>query len=184
MRWENKFIIGHAGRFTEQKNHDFLIDIFYKIQQTNNDAILVLCGEGHLQDKIREKVSNLGISDKVEFLNIRFDVNELMQGMDLIVFPSLYEGFGNVLVEAQAVGLHCLASDVIPHEVKLTNYVKFLSLKDSPDIWANEVLKYANGYERKDTHPVLIKNGYEINSAARDLEEYYLKLVVEKKDEL
>lgn len=178
--WEDKFVIGHAGRFTEQKNHEYIIDIFYEIQKQYSNSLLVLIGEGHLLKRIKQKVVDLGIENKVKFLGVRFNINELMQGMDVFLFPSLYEGLGNVITEAQAVGLHSIVSDVIPKEVKMTELVDFLSLNDSASTWATAVLKYVHGYTRIDTHKDLSKAGYEIKSAAKDLEEYYYSLVCTK----
>lgn len=176
MLWENNFIIGHAGRFTEQKNHKFMIDVFAEVKKECPNAKLVLVGEGHLMEQIKNQVKEYGLENDVEFLGVRFDMNILMQGMDVFLFPSLYEGLGNVITEAQAVGLQSIVSNAVPKEVKMTNLVDYLSLSDSKKKWADQILKYKNGYERKDTHNDLIKSGYEIKSAAKDLEKYYINL--------
>lgn len=175
--WDGKFVIGHAGRFTEQKNHKFIVDVFDAVHKKYPDALLVFAGDGHLMESVKQQVHSLGLDDAVQFLGTRFDVNQLMQGMDVFLFPSLYEGLGNVITEAQAVGLQCVVADTVPSEVKFTEYVKYLSLKDSVKAWAKVVGKYHDGYERKDTHPELISAGYEIKTAAKDLENYYKGLV-------
>jgi glycosyltransferase involved in cell wall biosynthesis len=105
-------------------------------------------------------------------------MNRLMQGMDVFLFPSLYEGLGNVLTEAQAVGLHSVASDAVPNEVKMTDLVDIIPLNAPIDEWAEAVLKYNDGYKREDTHSILKANGYEIKSASIELEKYYEGLLV------
>lgn len=180
MGWDGKFVIGHAGRFTEQKNHKFMVEIFAKVHEKCPEAILAFAGDGHLMDEVKAQVKELGLTDSVQFLGVRFDMNELMQGMDIFLFPSLYEGLGNVITEAQAVGLRSIASDVVPNEVKMTELVDFVSLNKSADFWADAILKYKDGYIHKSRHDDLKNAGYEIKSAARDLEKYYLELVGRK----
>ena len=177
--WDSKFIIGHVGRLVEQKNHRFIIDIFEEVLKKNSNSLLVLIGEGELENQIKEYAKSKGILDKIIFMGVRFDVNQLMQGMDVFLFPSLYEGLGNVITESQAVYLHSVCSTAVPEEVKMTEYVDFLSLKDSANVWADKVLSYCDGYDRRNTHGDLIDNGYEIKSAAKDLEHYYLSLIKE-----
>ena len=177
MKWKDRFVIGHGGRFTEQKNHKFIIKIFSYIHKKCPYALLVFAGEGHLMNEIKELVHKLELDDNVQFLGVRFDMNELMQGMDVFLFPSLYEGLGNVITEAQAVGLISVVSDVVPSEVKMTELVNFLSLNDSAEAWAEKILSYKDGYIRRNTHPELTAAGYEIKSASKDLENYYISLV-------
>ena len=173
-------MIGHAGRFTEQKNHKFMVEIFAKVHEKCPEALLAFAGEGHLMDEVKAQVKELGLANSVQFLGVRFDMNELMQGMDIFLFPSLYEGLGNVITEAQAVGLRSIASDVVPNEVKMTELVDFISLNKSADFWADAILKYRGGYVHRSRHADLKRAGYEIKSAARDLEKYYLELVGRK----
>ncbi|MBS6642765.1 MAG: glycosyltransferase family 1 protein [Clostridiaceae bacterium] len=177
MDWNSKFVIGHAGRFTEQKNHKFMVEIFAEIHKRCTDVILVFAGEGHLMESIKNQVREADLIDSVQFLGVRFDMNELMQGMDVFLFPSLYEGLGNVITEAQAVGLACIASDVIPTEVKITELVEFISLNKKSTEWADAVLKYKNGYHRSNRHEALVRSGYEIKTAVKDLEKYYMELI-------
>lgn len=177
QNWNEKFVIGHVGRFVEQKNHKFILDIFKEVNKKNKNSILVLIGDGKLQDDIKDYAKQLGIENFVFFYGIRFDVYDLMQGMDVFLFPSLYEGLGNVITEAQAVSLQSVVSYDVPYEVKQTEYVDFLSLKDNASIWANKVLSYSNGYLRRNTYNDLVKSGYEIKTASHDLEQYYFSLL-------
>ena len=126
---------------------------------------------------VRDQVYSLGLDDCVQFLGVRYDVDELMQGMDVFLFPSLYEGLGNVVTEAQAVGLKCVVSDVVPKEVALTELVEFMPLEKTAEQWAEVLLAYKDGYDRHGRGEQLARAGYEIKSAAKDLEEYYKSLL-------
>ena len=179
-KWEGKFVVGHIGRFTEQKNHRYIIKIFDEIVKKCPNGLLVFIGEGELIEPIREQVMKLKLEEKVRFLGIRFDISSLMQGMDVFLFPSLYEGLGNVIIEAQGVSLKSFVSDRVPREVKLTEFVNFLSLEDAPEKWADEIVSYLIGYQRTDTHPELMKANYDIETAVKGLEDYYLSLLTSR----
>src|SRR5699024_2214982 len=126
-----ELVIGHVGRFNFSKNHDFLIDIFYEIQRINENSVLLLVGVGDLEQSIKEKVDKEGLSQKVMFLGKRSDVNDLMQAMDIFIFPSNYEGLPVTLVEAQAAGLPIIKSDHVSNQCKITPYIYTLSLNSS-----------------------------------------------------
>lgn len=171
---ENKFVVGHVGRFNPQKNHEFLIDVFNEIQKVKEDSVLMLVGDGDLRPEIEQKVQDLGLSDKVIFTGVRSDVNDLMQGMDVFLFPSLYEGLGIVLIEAQAAGLKCVISDTIPKDGVLTKDVTSISLNQSPAVWANEILKYQE-YKRANNKEIIKKANYDIKNNAKTLEQFYIE---------
>ena len=171
---ENKFVVGHVGRFNPQKNHEFLIDVFNEIQKVKEDSVLMLVGDGDLRPEIEKKVRDLGLSDKVIFTGVRSDVNDLMQGMDVFLFPSLYEGLGIVLIEAQAAGLKCIISDNIPKDGVLTDDVTCISLTQSPIVWANEILKYQE-YKRANNKEIIKKANYDIKNNAKKLEQFYIE---------
>lgn len=170
---KNELLIGHVGRFAEQKNHEFIIDTFYEINKKETNAILVLIGSGPLERAMKDKVIKLGLQEKVKFLGIRKDISELLQGLDIFLMPSLYEGLPVVLVEAQAAGLPCVISDVITREVQLIKDIRFVSLNKSAKEWANEVLDIKS--ERIDTSSEIYNRGYDIKSVAKQLEEIYLE---------
>ena len=134
----NQFAIGHVGRFTTQKNHAFLIDIFTEIAKRRDDAVLLLVGSGEAESSVKLLVDGRGLSDRVMFLGQRNDVNRLYQAFDVFVLPSLYEGLGIVGVEAQASGLPCLLSDAITREVDVTAKCSFLPLSDSA-MWVDSI---------------------------------------------
>jgi glycosyltransferase involved in cell wall biosynthesis len=173
-RIDDKFVIGHIGRFATQKNHEFLIDIFSEIKKVYSASVLLLVGDGGLRNVIEKKVADLGLNDDVIFTGVREDIPDLLQAMDVFLFPSLFEGLGIVAVEAQAAGLHCIVSDTVPSEAKLTDLVEFVSLKESPKYWASKVLQYAGGYARRNTFREIVDAGYDIKDSAIWLEKFYL----------
>jgi glycosyltransferase involved in cell wall biosynthesis len=175
----DKFMIGHVGRFQEVKNHKFLVDIFKEIHNIYPNSILMLIGCGELEDEIKNKVIKLGLEDTVMFMGVRSDIPELLQAMDVFLFPSLYEGLPVTLVEAQAAGLRIIASDSITEEICLTDLVKFLSLKQPASEWAKEVLIYIDGYEREDTFDEISNAGYDMKTLARNLKQFYINMSVE-----
>lgn len=174
---EDAFVVGHVGRFDEQKNHNFLLDIFAEITKKQDNARLLLVSDGILKDTIEKKAKQLGIFEKIIFTGVREDVPALMQMMDVFVFPSHFEGLGIVLVEAQTTGLPCFTSkDVVPEEVKMTDLVKFISLEETAENWAGQVLKCVEITDiRTGREQDIVNAGYEIQIAAKKLEEFYLK---------
>lgn len=171
---ESTLVIGNVGRFMPQKNHDYLLDIYKEIYEENKDSILLLVGQGPLVDNIKQKAVNLGIDKNVCFLGQRDDVNELYQAFDAFVFPSLYEGLGMALIEAQCSGSYCLASTGVPKIAKVTDLLDFLDLSVNPKEWSKKILESVNKDERKEQSDKLLKSGYEIKNEAKKLEEKYL----------
>lgn len=171
---KDNYVIGNVGRFNKQKNHEFLLKIFSEYTQTDTSAVLLLVGEGELMDQFQQEAKEKCISEKVIFLGARNDVSDLLQAMDCYVFPSLYEGLGISLVEAQAAGLPCIASSTIPEESRVTTNIKYLDLSD-PSEWLSTIGK-CKTFERSDTYHEIVEAGYEIESATRTLEDYYLSL--------
>jgi glycosyltransferase involved in cell wall biosynthesis len=169
----DKLVIGHVGRFNKQKNHDFLIDIFKEIYDQNSNAILLLIGEGDLKSQIEKKVNKLGLSSAVRFLGVRSNISDLMQAMDIYLFPSFFEGLPVVMIEAQASGLRCVVSDTITREVDVTGRVEFINLKESPNVWAERVLSIP--IDRQDTSELLRINGYDTLATAKWLTDFYLE---------
>lgn len=169
----NKFVMGHVGRFAPQKNHDFLLDIFQFVVGLEKNAVLLLAGTGDRQAAIKDKVVKSGLEGKVIFLGNCLDVAEILQAMDVFVFPSHYEGFSLAAVEAQAAGLPCIFSDQIPQECALTENVEFLSLDMSPRKWAEHIVRY-KGYRKKNELAAICSAGYDIKDNAKQLEEFYL----------
>ncbi len=175
---DDTLVIGHVGRFVEQKNHRFLIDIFNEVHKQNENSILLLVGQGPLMEEMKEKVKTLGIEDSVKFLGQRNDVNELYQVFDVFCLPSLYEGLPVVGIEAQATGLLCVLSDDMTKETKVLNETKFLSLKQSASVWAKIILnKQLMLLDKNNTTKKMSAVGYDINIESFKLEKIYKKLI-------
>lgn len=172
---EHKFVIGHVGRFQEQKNHKFLIEIFQEIFRRKPDSVLWLIGQGSLEDDIKRRVIEYGLVDVVRFMGVRPDVSTLMQAMDVFLFPSLFEGLPLTVIEAQAAGLPCYTSDTITNEVEITELVKPVSLKLPPGYWAEIIKDSLGGFKRRDTCFDIIDAGYDIKSTAKWLQDFYLQ---------
>ncbi len=139
------FVLGHVGRFAEQKNHTFLISMFAEAHRRNSNLRLLLLGAGPLRPQIQEQVTHLGLESQVVFAGVRPDVPEIMATvMNGFVFPSLYEGLGIALVEAQAAGLPCVVSDTIADEATVVEpLVTRCSLSAPIERWAEALLKMA-----------------------------------------
>lgn len=176
LKVEDKYVIGHVGRFIKSKNHKFLIEVFKELNKINDKAVLLLVGDGDLKEDILNQVKICGLDKKVIFTGIRQDVNELLQVMDVFVFPSFYEGLGLAIIEAQAAGLPCLISNSIPDEVCITPLVKKLSIKESPKKWAYEINKISTN-RNIDISESISKSGYNIDKSVLELEKFYLEKV-------
>jgi len=167
----------HVGRFNVQKNHDFLISIFYELVKLDANRKLFLVGIGDLMESIQKKVAKLELQNNVVFLGSRNDVNDLLQGMDAFLFPSLFEGLPVSLVEAQASGVKCYISDGVPKEsIIVHDNVKVISLKTAAAVWA-QTIHSQNGFIKQDVSQIIIDKGYDINKNVILLQEKYLELL-------
>lgn len=177
---DDELFVGHVGRFEEQKNHLFLLSVFAELSRMHKARLLCI-GDGSLKLSIEERSKDLQIKTKCIFAGNRNDVNELLQAIDIIVFPSFYEGFSFAMVEFQAAALPVLASNTIPQEVNLTGLIRFKSLADSPVSWANEVLLMNNHLNRvaSNASKCIAEKGYDIQKNVRQLQADYLRLVGE-----
>ena len=134
------YVVGNNGRFVYQKNHEFLINVFSKINSINKNSYLLLIGRGTLEEDIKKQISELGLNDNIRILSNRSDVPELLNAMDVFVFPSRFEGLGISLIEAQIMKLPCVVSQAIPSEAIQSNLITKLSLNDSLDLWVDQCL--------------------------------------------
>lgn len=172
---ENEFCIGHIGRFNYQKNHAFLIDIFYKLLKVCPNAKLLLIGDGPYLFNIKRSVTELRIEDSVFFLGRRNDVPQLLQAMDCFVLPSRFEGLPIVGVEAQAAGVPCIVSDAITQELNINGLVRFVSLRDK-EKWVNSIMAY-HGFTKRDQLEKLRNAGYDISLGVNRLVNFYENIV-------
>ena len=173
---EGKFVVGHVGRLSYQKNHEFLIDIFSKLCRLNPNARLLLVGTGEKEAKLRKKVARNGLNHVVTFLGNRDDVNKLYQAMDVFVMPSFFEGVPVTGIEAQFSGLTCVFSDRVPKEVDFSGNCDFLSLNMDASRWAGRILQEAGRTNRQVKSQSVKGSNYNIQNAHTILEEYYKEL--------
>ncbi len=176
FRQENKLddslVVGHVGRFQKQKNHLFLIDVFNEIRKIHQNAKLLLVGEKkYLYQQVANAVESYGLSKDVLFLGERRDVNRLYSAMDALVFPSLYEGLPNVVVEAQAAGLPCLISSSITNEVVDTPLVKQIPLIQSSKQWACATLDLVKELKGNEIDMSAFKEKYDVKRIANWFQE-------------
>jgi len=164
---DDVMIIGHVGRFAAQKNHGFLLDVFSELHRSASKTLLLLVGCGILEDDIRRKVHTLGLDGAVIFAGVRSDIPDILSAMDVLVFPSLYEGMPNTVIEAQATGLPCVSADTITREADIAGLVTYMPLTAPPKEWAEVVLQQT-GHERMDTKEVFIAKKYDIASIANE----------------
>jgi glycosyltransferase involved in cell wall biosynthesis len=172
------FVVGHVGRFEEEKNHQFLIDIVAEIAQREPKMHLLLIGDGSLRSEIQQKVIQNGLANRVTFAGLRPDIPQLMLGaIDLFLLPSIYEGLGLVLIEAQAAGLPCVFSDVVPEEANAVKpLVRRVSLSKSASDWAEAVISArsaASTITQADTLAVLENSPFNIAVSVQKLTELY-----------
>lgn len=135
---ENKIVLGHVGAFNEIKNHNFMIDVFSELNKINKNYIMFFVGEGELFNSCKIKVKSLGLADKIIFLGQCSEVNSIMCMFDIFIFPSKSEGLGISLIEAQASGLICFASNNIPRETYITDLIDYLKIDKK--LWVNSIL--------------------------------------------
>lgn len=170
---ENTTVLGHIGRFSRQKNHGFLIDIFHAFAKRHPNSRLWLAGTGEEMDAVREKAKELQLEDRIDFLGLRKDVPELMNGMDAFVLPSLFEGLPVVGVEAQAVSLPVITSENVTRELPIADLSDYLPLGDEHlEQWVDAIEK-ALQTERKDRRKEMTEAGYDVRQAAAAMQQMY-----------
>lgn len=173
---KDTFVVGHIGRFSKQKNHIFLIEVFSEIIKKRTDSVLLLVGCGELEKQIKDITEKYGLLDKVVFTGVRSDIPALLSAMDVFVFPSFYEGMPNTVIEAQTNGLPCVISDTITQEAGITKSVTFISLKEDAEKWAEKVV-VQNRISVEESEKALSSAGYSID----DVSNRFCEIVFESK---
>lgn len=172
-------VLGHVGRFGKSKNHAFAVDVFKAyIDKYDKDAYMIFVGGGDQKVKamVEEKVKELGLSDKVIFTGVRGDVPVIMSAMDVFVFPSIYEGLGIVLLEAQAAGLNCVVSENIQPEADLgIDMVHWVKISEGADAWADEVHLQINSKvtDREYIKESIDNSSFKLEKVVNDFYEIY-----------
>lgn len=173
---QDEFILIHTGRFIDQKNQSFVLDIFYELKKKCKTAKLIFLGDGCQLQNIKEKANRLKLSDDIRFLGVKGNVEDFLCAADCYVMPSLYEGLPVAAVEAECSGLPTVLSDNITREVQLIDNVSFVSLKESVGVWCDQVLRYRNE-SRKDEGENVMKGGYDVKDVAKKLQNYYENVI-------
>ena len=173
---EDKLVIGNVGRLCYQKNQEYLLEVFAKLQTQRPDSVLLLVGEGELKAELQQKAEKLGISDRVIFYGVTDKVEELLCAMDIFAFPSRFEGLGSVVVEAQAAGLPVVCSDNVPDEAVVTDLVQKVKLSAGVDSWTENILNCQNDVDKLDVNKQVHKSGFAVKDVAKRIEKVYLGL--------
>ena len=168
---KDDFLIGHVGRMHPQKNHDLILDVYVKVLEKKPNAKLLLVGKGELEEEVRARVAALQLQDKVMMLKNRPDIPELMCAMDVFLFPSRWEGYGNVMLEAQCMGLPCVVSDKVPECVRVTKQVQVISLNAPIEQWVDAVCNTGN-----EEHIAANMADYDMKNCIKKLESVYLQV--------
>ena len=137
---EDKFLVGHVGRLAPEKNHEFMIKVFGELLQRRPDAHMLFVGSGYIEDEVKEMIRNSGFADKITLISNRGDVNRVLAAMDVFMFPSLFEGLGIALLEAETAGLRCVVSDQVPKEAYVSDNLASLSLDAPVSDWCDAIL--------------------------------------------
>ena len=170
---KTQHVIGHAGRFSIQKNQTFLVDAFKVLSEKQNDCTLLLIGEGDLLNNVKQHVKDLQLEDKVRFVDFQEDIYRYYSVMDLFVMPSLFEGLPITLVETQANSLSSLVSDAVTKNSDLTGLVEFMSLNDGCEKWAEKISLKLRNCERTDRSEKISQNGFSLENQAKVVSDLY-----------
>ncbi|WP_425386990.1 glycosyltransferase family 1 protein [Alicyclobacillus herbarius] len=176
---QDALVLGHVGRFVEQKNHAFLIEIVRRLRTSGVNVHAILAGDGPLRSRVEQQSAQAAVRDRLHFLGMRSDVYDVLNAIDVFVFPSLYEGLGIAVVEAQASGKPCVVSTGVPEEVDMgLGLVRRLPL-DSPSAWIEAVIRMANVPRIPANRRVeaLRVRGYDVRRNAKKIQEVYLTRV-------
>lgn len=172
--YNGKKIYVHVGRFSDVKNHRFLIEVFERLKEKDKSSLLFLVGDGELKKDIENLVKEKKLEKDVVFWGNIGDVNVKLLMADVFLFPSKYEGFPTVLLEAQAAGLPCFISDTITKETDITELVRRISLKKNAEEWAAEITReYGSTEKDREKHNQIVKDKYDVLITVKRLMELY-----------
>lgn len=174
---ENNFVIGNVARMVDMKNHDFLLKVFKEILIMNKEAKLLLIGNGPLEEKLKKETKELEIDKNVIFYGVTNKVNDLLQAMDVFVLPSLFEGVPLTVIEAAASGTKYVISDKIDSHLKKNDLELKISLDETPEFWAKQILKFAEDYTKVNQKELLIESKFDIATESNRLEKIYQEIL-------
>ena len=170
---QNQFVVGHVGRFCKVKNHVKIINVFENIIKLHENSILLLIGVGEEKEYIKQLVQEKNLQKKVIFLENRSDVAELLQAMDIMIFPSLYEGLSITLIEAQATGLPIVSSSTVSKQTDISGLIKYVDLIENDETWAKIILEVKQIEDRGKYALQLKKTAYDIYQVVGRMEQIY-----------
>ena len=173
--WDGKMVYGFIGRYVEQKNPLFLIDIFNEISKRQDNAVLVMIGFGELEGEMMARVQNYGLQNRVENLGRRDDIRQFYNAFDAFLLPSLYEGMPVVGVEAQCCGLSIFFSKNITEETTACDLAHYIGLDKSASQWAETIVPIVKKEkdDRKSRVDEVKHAGFDSESEAHRLQEFY-----------
>ncbi len=171
---KDEITICHIGRFSKEKNHNFIIEIMLALKKLNVSFRVISVGEGDLKVEFESKIKNLGLENNISILGLRDDVNKILMASDVFILPSFYEGLSIASVEAQATGIPSICSNTVTKETKMTDKLAFLPI-DNPYLWAEKIIEYSKlKIDRKNAQNDIINAGYDAKTSAKILEKIYL----------
>lgn len=173
FRQEDRYIVGHVGSLSYSKNHKFIISVFQKLLQKKSNAVLWLIGSGPLESDIRKRIFDLGLNDQVYLFGNKSNIPDLLSAMDAFIFPSLYEGFPNAVLEAQTSGLPCVISDTITNEVVITENCIQLPLSLSAENWADKLIVSTSIMKREQGVRIIKEAGLSVEDEIIKIEKIY-----------
>jgi len=177
--WDDKFVVGHIGRFTAQKNSIRLIEIFSEVVKKEPNSVLCLIGDGDLKEEMVKKISELGIDNNVDYLGKREDIHQFYNAMDCFLLPSLYEGLPVVGLEAECCGLPMFFSSEVTKEADACGLGYFIELEKSNEYWASKIISAMkkNIPLRRSYSKEVANKGFDSLNESFRLQNYYCRAV-------
>ena len=173
---EDKFVVGHVGRFGVEKNHTKLLSVFKKLHDQDKNTVLVLCGDGEERANIERKIADLELTDSVKLMGIVRNVQDYLQAFDIIVMPSLFEGLPFALMEAQASGLKCVVSDTVSPESNVVGWNVSIGLSMTDDEWVKGITSCDMKYDRLEGYRILKEKGFDLKDCMKKVEKLINKV--------
>ncbi|MGN0538270.1 MAG: glycosyltransferase [Candidatus Fimenecus sp.] len=170
---KTKYVLGHIGRFAVPKNHSFILDVFAEVLKRNDDCTLVLVGNGELENQIKQKAKDMGLNEKIVFVDFKEDIYRYYSLFDLFLMPSLFEAFPITLVEAQANGLRAIVSDTVTEKCNVAGLIEFFSLEKGSAAWAEKIIEILENTSRLNVLKEIEACGFSLNQQIRIIVDLY-----------
>lgn len=174
LHLEGKLVVICVARFRPEKNQAFLLDVLREMRKVRDDVVFVFAGEGPCEEEVKNRAKEACLVEYTRFLGMRTDIPDVLSASDAFVLPSLWEGLPVTVIEAQANGLHCVVTEGLTEEMNALGMVEYVPLQKGPGVWADALFQAA-AHLRRDTYEEMKDSGYDINTTAPWLQEFYLK---------